>query len=105
MSVFRFYSPLCFVNIGVFRTRLMTAARLDKDSSSEDGGCIQTLVHRLAHPHVYRGLRKLVEGSSNDLSGHKEERSECFVVSVRDTSSHVNVLSGIAFCVVKNGIF
>ena len=53
----------------------MMAAHLDKDSSKDDGGCVQTLVHRLVHPHPYGGLHKLVEGSPNNLPGHEEEKS------------------------------
>ncbi|KAL5474494.1 hypothetical protein EMCRGX_G026449 [Ephydatia muelleri] len=82
VSVFWFYAPLCFVNIGVFRTRLMMAAHLDKDSSKDDGGCVQTLVHRLVHLHPYGGLHKLVEGSPNNLPGHEEENGQVSTIII-----------------------
>lgn len=83
--VFRFDAPLCFVNIGVFRTRLIMAAHLDKEPLKSDGGCIQTLVHKL---QPYRGLQNYDEDASSEILGHREDRSVVFLYAYILLSTH-----------------
>ena len=54
------------MNTGVFRTRLMTAAHLDKVPPQNDGGCIKTLVCRLHDSCQYSGLHVDLEDPTGD---------------------------------------